>query len=293
MNFLITGALGHIGSFLIRSIPPEYGIVAVDNLLTQRYCSLFCLNRKIKFIEKSFSDIAQEEIDTADVIIHLAAITDAEHSFGNTDIEKINKTLTEEFVKRCSHKVVVFPSSTSVYGVATDVVFEDDDQYINPQSPYAESKLYIEQVIKEYCPQHIILRFGTIFGTSPGMRFHTAVNRFCYQAAFGQLLTVWKDNFDKVRPYLGLRDACQSIEHLVKKRCYQTYNVITQNTRLCEIIEIIQHIKPDVVVKFVDTPLLNQFSYNVNDEKVRTTGFEPQDDIKKEIKDTIQLLWIK
>ena len=38
----------------------------------------------------------------------------------------------------------------------------------------------------------IILRFGTIYGVSSGMRFHTAVNKFCYQAAFNKPLTVWK-----------------------------------------------------------------------------------------------------
>ena len=114
----------------------------------------------------------------------------------------------------------VFPSSTSVYGVSADVVFEDDDQYLNPQSPYAESKLAIEETIQqrlgESC-KYLILRLGTIFGPSPGMRFHTAVNKFCYQAALGQPLTVWKDNYDKVRPYLGINDACCAIDHFLRK----------------------------------------------------------------------------
>ena len=50
MNILITGGLGHIGSYLIRNFPKKYNITVVDNLMTQRYCSLFNLDRKIKFI---------------------------------------------------------------------------------------------------------------------------------------------------------------------------------------------------------------------------------------------------
>jgi len=52
MNILITGGCGHIGSYLIRKLLLEYRVTVVDNLLTQRYCSLFGLNRRIKFINQ-------------------------------------------------------------------------------------------------------------------------------------------------------------------------------------------------------------------------------------------------
>ena len=43
MKIVVTGALGHIGSRLIREIPwafPEADIILLDNLSTHRYCSL-------------------------------------------------------------------------------------------------------------------------------------------------------------------------------------------------------------------------------------------------------------
>ena len=46
MKFVITGALGHIGSRLVRELPlllPDIDIVMIDDLSTQRYCSLFNL----------------------------------------------------------------------------------------------------------------------------------------------------------------------------------------------------------------------------------------------------------
>ena len=51
MNIVITGALGHIGSFLLRGLPSEFeniNIIAIDSLVTQRYFSLFNLPKNGK-----------------------------------------------------------------------------------------------------------------------------------------------------------------------------------------------------------------------------------------------------
>ncbi len=64
MKILVTGALGHIGSRLIRDLPfsfPGSEIVMVDNMMTQRYCSLFNLPTEgnYRFIE---ADITQMDL---------------------------------------------------------------------------------------------------------------------------------------------------------------------------------------------------------------------------------------
>ena len=302
-NVLVTGGLGHIGSALVKKLAPDYSVTVVDNLLTQRYCSLFSFNQPVKFVEGSFEDVSLDGIDT---VIHLAAITDAASSFGNKEeIEKVNVRDTQSFIKRCKDSDVglfVFPSSTSVYGVSADVVFEDDDQYLNPQSPYAESKLAIEETIQqrlgESC-KYLILRLGTIFGPSPGMRFHTAVNKFCYQAALGQPLTIWKDNYDKVRPYLGINDACCAIDHFLRKRGAhedryrnKIYNVLTENVKTRDIVDFLDKMV-GVEIEMVDTPLLNQCSYIVSNQRLKAGGFYPKDNMLDEIFKTLKLLgWI-
>ena len=63
----------------------------------------------------------------------------------------------------------------------------------------------------------IILRFGTIFGISPGMRFHTAVNKFCFQASIGEPLTVWRTAYDQMRPYLYLNDAMKAFRLIINQ----------------------------------------------------------------------------
>ena len=75
MKVLVTGACGHIGSKLIRSLPESYELLIVDNMLTQRYPSLFYINRKVKFLEQDISDLTLDQLEGIDVVIHLAAIT--------------------------------------------------------------------------------------------------------------------------------------------------------------------------------------------------------------------------
>jgi len=295
-NIVITGACGHIGSSLLESLPEHVNVIAVDNMLTQRYSSLFALNNKIKFYESNFLDI---DIPEGSTVIHLGAITDAASSINNTEqVEKINIFQTLQFIDKCIQSKVkrfIFPSSTSVYGVAQDVVNEDDSKFENPQSPYAESKLVIEKYLesKKGSLEYVVVRFGTIFGTSKGMRFHTAVNKFCWQASLKLPITVWKENFHQTRPYLGLKDAIKALNHVMNldsKHCNTKYNVLTGNYKLSEIVDIIKQQVPDLQVEMVNTPLLNQYSYHVDSSKIQATGFIANCSLDTEIKKTLSLL---
>jgi UDP-glucose 4-epimerase len=300
-NVLVTGALGHIGSYLIRKIP--YRIVAVDNMLTQRYCSLFNLPLNVAFWERDFTTLTVEELKEFDVVLHLAAITDAAGSFNNKElVKKVNVDDTIEFIKKVKEAKVgqfIFPSSTSVYGRGynDEFVVEDKEECLFPQSPYAESKLEVEKAIKDLLgnskTEYIVFRCGTIFGMSPGARFHTAINKFCYQAAFNQKLTVWRENYNQVRPYLGLSDLYTAIMLAIDDEIpgYQIYNVLTGNYKLKQIIDIIKFFVPYVQVEFIDTPLLNQFSYNVSISKiVERGGYQSKDDVGKAIRKTLEHL---
>jgi len=292
-NILITGGLGHIGSHLIKTLSDEYNLTIVDNLLTQRYCSLFNTNRKIKFKDCGFEDMSTEDLNKYDIVIHLAAVANAALSASNRDmVYDVNVTRTKAFIDRVSQskiKLFIFPSSTSVYGKGLEIMYESDDN-ICPQSPYAESKVEIEEYLKLSDVDHITFRFGTIFGTSIGMRFHTAINSFCYQAAFDKKLTVWRENYEHYRPYLGLDDAAQAIELVLKRpESYnQTYNVLSNNYKLSDIIQHIKGIKK-VDIEFVDTPLINQFTYCVNFDKIKSLGYKPNDDLSKAIFETMRL----
>ena len=305
MRIVVTGALGHIGSRLIRTLPEAFSdaeIVLIDDLSTQRYASLFDLPEtgRYRFIEGNVLELdLMRAFAGADAVVHLAAITNAEGSFGIADeIERVNVGGTEAVARACLHTGagLVFLSTTSVYGTQSGVVDEEcPDDELRPQSPYATSKLRAERVISALGPdglRSVTLRFGTIAGTSPGMRFHTAVNKFCWQAVMGQPLTVWRKAMDQRRPYLDLGDGVRAIEFVLRRGLVDggLFNVLTANASVAEIIALVRAAVPDVTVEEVDSPVMNQLSYEVDDSRFRALGFEVRGALRDAVFDTVARL---
>jgi nucleoside-diphosphate-sugar epimerase len=306
-NIVITGALGHIGSQLIHSLlPGEFQrVLLIDNLLTQRYSSLFQLPTGVpfEFIEADICDANLESLFSGyDTVVHLAAITNAAGSFENaTEVERVNLAGTERVARACAETNcrLIALSTTSVYGVSSGVVDEDcPAEQLKPQSPYAESKLQSERLLAELgrseSLKSVICRFGTIYGTSPGMRFHTAVNKFSWQACLGKPLTVWRAALDQQRPYLELGDAVRAIKLLLNTDDSGfdngIYNVLTENATVRKVVACIRRYVPDVVVEEVDSPIMNQLSYTVSAENFRRRGFTSRGDLQTGINETIEWL---
>ena len=59
------------------------------------------------------------------------------------------------------------------------------------------------------------------------------------------------------------------------------YNVVSENKKLSDIVDIVRKHNPNLKINFVDTPLLNQYSYNVNYEKIHNFGFRRMDKLKQ------------
>jgi UDP-glucose 4-epimerase len=306
LKIIITGALGHIGSRIVRVLPevfPDSEIIMIDNLLTQRYASLFDLPDKgcYRFYEKNILEAELRPLfEEADVVLHLAAITDAAGSFQNRNqVETVNFEGTVKVAEACRDVdcPMIHLSSTSVYGTQKKVVSEDcSPEDLNPQSPYAETKLKEEDFLRSLSSdkrfRFVIFRFGTICGTSPGMRFHTAINKFCWQAVMGQPLTVWSTAKNQKRPYLALSDAINAITHFMKIKLYdgEVYNVLTSNLTVNSIVEIIGEFIPNIDIDYVDSEIMNQLSYEVSNQKILKTGFVVKGNIRENIIETINLL---
>ena len=306
MRLVVTGALGHIGSQLIRELPlvlPNAEFLLVDDLSTQRYCSLFSLPDEghYRFVE---GDVLKADLralfDGADIVIHLAAVTNAAASFEIQEhVERVNFEGTRRVALACADigARLAFLSTTSVYGTASSTVDETCPvSELKPQSPYAASKLRAEQFLeslgRDHCLEFVICRFGTIFGTSVGMRFHTAINKFCWQATMGLPLTVWRTALHQRRPYLDLGDGCRALTHIIRTGLFdnEIYNVLTMNSSIGDIVDTIRGYISDVNVELVDSPIMNQLSYDVSDAKFAAKGFVATGSLDAGVCNTLQLL---
>jgi UDP-glucose 4-epimerase len=306
LKIIVTGAIGHIGSYIIRDLGfffPEADIVMIDNMMTQRFPSLFNLpaHGNYHFIE---GDVSQMDLKSvfvgSNVVIHLAAITDAAGSIDKAEkLEANNYQSTLRVAKACIEvdACLIALSSTSVYGTQKDQVDENcSEADLQPQSPYATTKLKEEELISNLTNKEglkaIHCRFGTIFGASPGMRFHTAVNKFCWQAVMGQPITVWTTAYDQKRPYLDLLDASQAIIYIIKNNIFdgQIYNVLTHNSTVRQVVDTIKEFVPNLEIDFVDNRIMNQLSYEVLCDRFKSKGFVFSGNLRRGIEETIDLL---
>jgi len=230
----------------------------------------------------------------------MAAMTNAAGSFDiQEQVERVNYEGTERVARACAATAsrLLFLSTTSVYGTAREVVDEScSAEDLKPQSPYAESKLRAEGMLAELGARsnlrYVSPRLGTIYGASIGMRFHTAVNKFVWQACMGQPITVWRTAMDQKRPYLDLSDAVRALDFLIDTDRFdgRIYNVLTDNATVREIVETIRAEVPDLRVELVDSRIMNQLSYEVSCERFRSLGFRFEGSLPRAIGETVRLL---
>ena len=139
MNLLITGGCGHIGSYLaeniykIKKIKKTY---IIDNIQSNRYCSLFNTSKKnnLKFLFRDLSSKKSlNDLKNIDYIIHCASMTNAEKSFGNKNqMYKNNLNCLNNIIDFCkkNKSKLVHISSTSVYGKQAKIVDENCEKNI-------------------------------------------------------------------------------------------------------------------------------------------------------------------
>ena len=303
MKIIITGACGHIGSYVaenVHKIKKIKNTILIDNLESNRYCSIFNLKKKsnFKFHIKDLNNIkALNEFKKVDYLIHCASMTNAEKSFTNEKkMYKNNINCLKTTIKYCKQNNVklIHLSSTSVYGKQAEIVDENcEKKYLKPQSPYAKIKLIEENMLKKESKnlKYVTFRLGTIAGVSKGIRFHTAVNKFCFNAALSQKIEVYKTALHQYRPYLSVRDAFKVFKFCIDKNFFKNdiFNAVSGNFTVNQILSKIKKRKKFIKVKFVNSRIMNQLSYHVDDKKIRSYGLKLNANLQKDIDNTLKL----
>ncbi len=108
----------------------------------------------------------------------------------------------------------------------------------------------------------------------------------------GQPLSVWRTAYDQKRPYLDLADASRAIAFIIRNDLFEgrLFNVLTLNATVRQIVDVVCEFIPDLEVSFVDSPIMNQLSYEVSCKRFQDEGFVFSGDLRRGIGKTISLL---
>lgn len=170
---LVTGGAGFIGSHLTQALC-SYGanVTVLDDLSTGSLENLGECEDKIRFLAgdiTSFKDCLKAT-KNQDIVFHTAAFVSVPESVKYpARCEKVNVDGTGNILEACTFNQVstfIFSSSAAVYGERQDTCYENDK--VNPQSPYAKSKIKGEDLCKEFNRKYgiktAILRYFNVYG---------------------------------------------------------------------------------------------------------------------------------
>jgi nucleoside-diphosphate-sugar epimerase len=291
VRVLITGGAGYIGSSLAPLLLGAGHKVRVLDRLVYGGESLLGVwaHPNFEFVHGDVrdGDKRREAVADCDAVVHLAAIVGDPACAREPEMARaVNLDASMALIEESRKSGVsrfIFASTCSNYGKMTDPSqLIDEESELRPVSLYAETKVAVEKFLLQsktdetWCPTP--LRFATVFGASPRMRFDLTVNEFTMEMITKKHLIVFGEQF--WRPYVHVFDAARGIALVLssprEKVAGRVFNVgsTDQNLQKQQIVELIRPMTPDAKIEFVHkvedprdyrvsfSRILNELNYN-------------------------------
>ena len=284
MKVLVTGGAGYIGSVLVRQLLQKNFKVRVLDSLKFGGEALYdvMLHPNFEFMKGDVCDgsIVDEALKGIDAVAHLAAIVgDPACKKYSDEARATNWEGSKQLFQKADAAGVarfVFASTCSNYGkMANPDDFVTETSELRPVSLYAELKVKFEQFLLEENKNSKIcstaLRFSTVYGFSPRIRFDLTVNEFTRNAAVHGEQEIWGAQF--WRPYCHVDDLARAVvlvlESEDKKVRANVFNVgnTEENYNKGMVIEEVCKVVPGVKVNYVESSE-DPRDYRVNFDKI-------------------------
>lgn len=316
MKVLVTGGAGYIGSHMVKVLLDKGHEVVVADSLEKGFQG--AVDTRAKFLQGNLLDksFVQQVFaqDKYDGVIHFAAYISVGESMkepnkyfeNNIDgalniLDEMRKTGTNNFI---------FSSTAAVYGTPKEVpIIEDHPK--NPESPYGESKLMVENILQWYHQlnklNYVVLRYfnasGASLDASTGEQHapETHIIPNVISAALqNKPFTLFGDSYDTpdgtcVRDYIHVLDLCEAhllaLEKLWKEGGSGYYNVGTGNGfSNKEIVEMVKKVSGvNIQVNIADKRPGDPDQLIANPNKIKNElGFLPK---YSDLETIVQTAW--
>jgi len=307
MEILLTGGAGYVGSILTKKLLSKGHFVHIIDKLAFGGNSLLGVinNPNLNFIKEDVFNINEhlEIFNRIDAIIHLAAIVGDPACKKQPELaEKTNLIASKKIFdianKSSKVKRFIFASTCSNYGKMNGNELVNEDSSLSPVSLYARLKVSFEEYLlnsetrNDFYPTS--LRFATVYGFSPRMRFDLTVNEFTRDLFFNKQLEVYGEQF--WRPYCHVQDITDAVIKVLeaepKNINHSVFNVGNSNENYTKkmLVDLISEYIANTNVKYVHKDE-DPRDYKVDFSKInKILGYNTTRTVKDGVKEIIKIL---
>ncbi len=301
-KIVIIGALGYIGTELCKIYSGESwknSILAIDSrFISERVSQLRNWNIEFKqggLLDKEF---LKKNISDADIVYHLAGITDVAYvkkDSNQKQDEKI-KTIAIEGTRNVLNSInkkckLIFPSTHVIYeGFKETKKNIDENEKPCPILAYSSSKAQNEKEIKESKNNYIILRLGSVYGYSTDtMRINIMPNLFSKIASLNGTISLFSGG-KQIKSLVPLIDVARCMKFMGdnQKLNRETFNLTKDTVTVKDVAEICKKINPKMSVKSTDDEAPN-LGYSLSNKKLLKTGFKFLYNLEDSIREMIEI----
>mmetsp|Transcript_38583 Transcript_38583/g.62245 ORF Transcript_38583/g.62245 Transcript_38583/m.62245 type:complete len:695 (-) Transcript_38583:392-2476(-) len=316
LNLLVTGGAGFIASHVAELLfqkYPKYKIVILDCLEPCASLQNFTKMKgkpNFKFIKGDIRSIDLlnfiVETEKIDTIMHFAAQTHVDLSFGNsitfTEANVLGTHMMLEVARAHKEQIKRFihVSTDEVYGenasydCANDLKKEDMSM-LDPTNPYAASKAGAEMLVRSYSHSYglpvIITRGNNVYG--PRQFPEKLIPKMIMMVTKGKKLTVHGDGSSK-RSYLHVDDVARAFDVILHQGITgKTYNIGTpiEHTVNSVVRQIVALMKPgsdpESMIQQVRNRPFNDARYYLDTSQLQKLGWKETVPFEKGLKETV------
>ncbi|MBN1267860.1 MAG: NAD-dependent epimerase/dehydratase family protein [Anaerolineales bacterium] len=298
---LVTGGAGFIGAHLVRALLEQNVEVRVlDNFSTGSRAALEGLDVDLRLEDLRNESALESAVSGCDVIFHLAAMISVPVSMEDPltcyDINCSGSVSLFKAASRAGVHRVVLASSSAVYGEVEGEVYEDT--VLNPQSPYASSKLAMEQAgfmfVRAFDMEISALRCFNVYGPgqSPDSAYAAAIPLFIRALLSGETPVIFGSG-EQTRTFVYVEDVIQAniLAATHPEFSGQVFNIAgNQTVSILQLLEKLQSLLPDSKLPKFAAPRPGDIVHSVaNIDKASTAlGYRPAIALREGLKSTIE-----
>jgi len=301
MNILVTGGAGYVGSVLIpQLIKDGHYVKCLDRFFFgDKYLLQNEFKNKLELIRDDIRWFDSKILKNIDIVLDLAAISN--DPAGDLNPEKtyeINhkgRARVAKLSKEQGVKKYILASSASIYGQQDSIANENAE--VKPLTAYSKANRNAEIDNLQLNDENFsvtALRFSSVYGNSPRMRFDTAINVMVLDLFKNKKISVHgKSN---KRPFVHIKDVVRAYQAVInapqEKISGEIFNIGSedQNFEMGNLAqEIVKHTKMKCEIELSDTN--DHRSYFASFEKIKKIiGYSTKYTVKEGVEEIFEEL---